>query len=140
MSTNGPLSRAGFRAATIVAVLTCSTGSLAARQVREDRLRVLDDTTIVQRVELLDGTKLFGRIARIDGTQILFRTMGGLEIGFQRRYAWSGANDIEENSGRQIPATPGCSWPRLHEYPATDTGTPECTSWSFPRSAWVSAR
>ncbi len=85
MSTNSPLSRARFHAATIVAVLTCSTGSLAARQVREDRLRVLDDTTIVQQVELLDGTKLFGRIARIDGTQILFRTVGGLEIGFQRR-------------------------------------------------------
>ena len=85
MCTTSPSSRAGFRAATIVAVLTCSTGSLAARQVREDRLRVLDDTTIVQQVELLDGTKLFGRIARIDGTQILFATMGGLEIGFQRR-------------------------------------------------------
>ncbi len=85
MSAISLLSRAGLRAAAIVAVLTCSTGSLAARQVREDRLRVLDDTTIVQRVELLDGTKLFGRIAGIDGTQILFRTMGGLEIGFQRR-------------------------------------------------------
>ena len=85
MSTNSPLSRARFHAATIVAVLTCSTGSLAARQVREDGLRVLDDTTIVQQVELLDGTKLFGRIARIDSTQILFRTVGGLEIGFQRR-------------------------------------------------------
>ena len=85
MTTNSPLSRAEFRAATIAAVLTCSTGPLAARQVREDRLRVLDDTTIVQQVELLDGTKLFGRIARIDSTQILFRTVGGLEIGFQRR-------------------------------------------------------
>ncbi len=85
MCTNSPLSRAAFCAATIVAVLTCSSGSLAARQVREDRLRVLDDTTIVQQVELLDGTKLFGRIARIDGTQILFRTVGGLEIGFRRR-------------------------------------------------------
>ncbi len=83
MKTHGP-SLPGRFMITAVAALLAGSAIPAAGQ-RADPLRVLSDTTAVQQVELGDGTKLLGRIVRIDGDDIFFRTLGNVDIRFERR-------------------------------------------------------
>ena len=62
-------------------------GPLSAQRRGQVQFRVIDDSTLVQEVQLRDGTKLVGRIVAIDGDAITFRTLGGLQLEFQRRDA-----------------------------------------------------
>lgn len=81
---------AAIRTVALLALVTLSSGVFPrgaplAAQSPPAELRVLEDTTSVQRIVLRDGTKLLGRILTIDGDLVTFRTMGGLEITFERR-------------------------------------------------------
>ena len=66
----------------LAALLSWTAGSLAAQ---EPRLRVIEDTAIVQEMTLHDGTTLVGRIVRMEGDEVHFRTFGGVEVRLQRR-------------------------------------------------------
>ncbi len=70
----------------ITAVATLLAGSVIPSTGQQaSRLRVLSDTTAVQEIELGDGTKLLGRIVRVEGNDVFFRTLGNVDIQFERR-------------------------------------------------------
>ncbi len=83
MNTHRPSLRVRFMITAAAALLAGSAIPLAGQQA--DRLRVVADTTVVQQVELRDGSKLLGRIVRIDGNDIFFRTLGNVDMQFERR-------------------------------------------------------
>lgn len=83
MNIHGPTRRGRL---VITAILTLLAGiTVPSTGQQADPLRVLSDTTAVQEIELGDGTTLLGRIVRIDGDDISFRTLGGVDILFERR-------------------------------------------------------
>jgi hypothetical protein len=46
---------------------------------------VLEDTSSVQEILLRDGTKILGRVVALDQEGLSFRTLGGIDVQFERR-------------------------------------------------------